>query len=292
METRTPVREFKARAGDLLCLRPVEWSEYRTLANTIMYQITVAFAPAPFELATPLLPGLGVLPVHVRLGKFVDPVRRAFETICVELPQASLRSQLRWKAAIYQLLEAVAAALTGNVEEHRQVDQWEAVRFKLTSVDGSKADIAGLARDMGYSAPHFRKLFKQRFGLTAQHCQMAARLQEAIHRLREEKEGIKSIAHSLGFSGAKGLTRSIQKHLGLTASQIRQRPGQLPSLSQAMLEPFALNRHILPPGDSLDRLLKRYAPAGNPSDFTRSPRPLSRAERRTVLTAPSRPPSL
>ena len=150
VETRTPVREFKARAGDLLCLRPVEWSEYRTLANTIMYQITVAFAPAPFELATPLLPGLGVLPVHVRLGKFVDPVRRAFETICVELPQASLRSQLRWKAAIYQLLEAVAAALTGNVEEHRQVDQWEAVRFKLTSVDGSKADIAGLARDMGY----------------------------------------------------------------------------------------------------------------------------------------------
>ena len=257
---KTPQGIFSAQPGDLLCLRPARWSEYETAPDTIMYQVTLAFSQPLLQLATPILPGLGTLPLHIATGEFRDEVRHAFETICIELPQVAVLSQLRCKTAIYQILESVAAILTHKVQVHdTRSNQWEAVRLKLMATGASRTKIETLAREMGYSSQHFRHLFKERFGETAQHFQMAVRLQAAMHRLREGHEPIKSIANDLGFSGAKGLTRAIQKHLGLTASEIRTNPEKLPSLAQVMSKPFALNHHILPPGNTLARLVKRYA---------------------------------
>lgn len=256
----TPQGDFEAVKGDLLCLRPARWSEYRTVADTITYQAQVAFAAPPLDRATPRLPGLGLLPVHIRLGAGYEPVRQAFETICEELPRPGLRSQMRWKTAVYQLLGEIVTALTKDDDGHLKADPWEKVRHQLTAMDGTKPDLAGLARDMGVTPQHFRRLFKQRFGFTAQHCQMGARLHEAIRRLRVGQEPVKAIAYDMGFADGKALARSIQKHLGLTPRQIRQHPEELPPLSQAMLEPFALNRHIHRAGESLDSLMKRYDP--------------------------------
>ena len=257
---KTPQGNFEARNGDLLCLRPARWSEYRTLPDTITYQAQVAFAAPPFDRTTPQLPGLGLLPVLIRLGTGFEPVRQAFETICKELPKPGMRAQVRVKTAVYQMLGEIVNALTGEEDERLLPDPWDQVRAKLTAFDGSKPDIAGLARGMGVTPQHFRRIFKQRFGMTAQQFQLAARLHEAIRRLREGKEPVKAIAYEMGFAGGKALTRSIQKHLGLTPRQIRRNPEELPPLSQAMLEPFALNRHLHRVGESLENVMERYAP--------------------------------
>ena len=260
VEAKTMQGSFSAKPGDLLCLRPARWSEYQTSPDTIMYQITLAFAQPPHQLSTPVLPGLGPLPLHISAGEFREEIRHAFNTICLELPQAEVISQLRCKTAVYQILEAVAGVLTHTAHAHdTRNDEWEAVRLKLMIADAARTKIETLARGMGYSPQHFRHLFKERFGETAQHCQMTARLEAAMHHLREKQDSVKSVANDLGFSGAKGLTRAIQKHLGVTASEIRNHPESLPSLGQVMSKPFALNHHILPPGDSLERLKRRYA---------------------------------
>ncbi len=88
----------------------------------------------------------------------------------------------------------------------------------------------------------------------------AARLNEALRRLRSGSDSVKAIAHRLGFSDAKGLTRALRKHLGLTCSQLRQHEGRIPALNQLLLDDFILNRHILPPGQSLEELMRRCAP--------------------------------
>lgn len=265
VKAKTPQGTFSARPGDLLCLRPARWSEYQTSPETIMYQITVAFCQPPFQLATPVLPRLGLLPFHVATGEFRDVIRNAFNTICIELPRAAVLSQLRCKTAIYQILESIAAVLTHTRQVHSaQDDEWETIRIKVMATGTNQVELGALARDMGYSPQHFRHLFKEHFGETAQHVQMTARLQAAMQRLREGHDSIKSIANDFGFSGAKGLTRAIQKHFGLTASEIRTNPEKLPSLAQVMSKPFALNHHILPPGNSLERLVKRYAAERTP----------------------------
>lgn len=261
VDAKTMQGSFSAKPGDLLCLRPARWSEYQTLPDTIMYQITLAFAQPPYQLSTPVLPGLGPLPLHISAGEFREEIRHAFNTICLELPQAAVLNQLRCKTAVYQILEAVAAVLTHTVQVHdARNDEWEAVRLKVVGADMARIKIETLAREMGYSPQHFRHLFKERFGETAQHFQMTARLEAAIHRLREKRDSVKWVANDLGFSGAKGLTRAIQKHLGVTASEIRNHPESLPSLAQVMSKPFALNHHILPPGNTLEKLVRHYAP--------------------------------
>ena len=258
VKVRTPLGEFEALPGELLCLRPARWSEYWTQPETLMHQITLSFAPPPLDLATPLLPGLGLLPMQVSLKAFHNEARAAFETIRSNLPQSDIPSQLRCKMAVYQILETVASALTENETKRRQVDEWDDVRLKLTDLNASASDIATLAREMGYSPQHFRRLFKRHFGINAQQCKMMARLHAAQHRLHDGQETIKSIAFDLGFAGAKGLTRAIQKHLGLTASAIRLNPELLPSLNEALVD--QLNVHVLPPGKTAESLMKRYAP--------------------------------
>lgn len=259
VSAETPLGKFVAHAGDILCLRPAEWSQYVTVPNTTTYQAQIAFAAAPFDRATPVLPGFGLLPIHTRLGSRWDSVRRTFDLICHELPQNSLPSQMRWKAGVYHLLEEIAAAAIGETSEHEQ-DALERYRLLLTAVAGDSPTVAGFAREMGMSRQHFCRVFKQRFSVSPQTCRIAARLNEALRRLRTGKDSVKIIAHSLGFSGAKGLTRALQAHLGVTSSQARIHKDRLPELSQLMLDGFVLNRHVLPPGKSYEDLMARYEP--------------------------------
>lgn len=256
---KTPSGEFTAREGDLLCLRPASWSEYRTALDTVTYQMQVAFAPPPLERATPVLPGLGLLPVHTCLGARLEPVLRIFDMICRELPQAGLPGPLRWKAGLYNLLEQVVAAAIGEASP-READCWEKIRLRLTAVEGPVPSVAGFARELSISPRHFRAVFKRRFGVTPQRCRSVARLNEALRRLRSGSEPVKVIAHSLGFRDAKGLTRALRKHLGLTSSQLRRQGGRIPALNQLMLDAFIMNRHVLPPGKDIEEMIGRYAP--------------------------------
>jgi AraC-like DNA-binding protein len=248
-----------AKAGDFLCFRPARKMLYRVSAGTALYQVAVQFAPPPRHLLTPELPEIGPLPMVVKTGASFNELRRLFEMICIELPQAGSVHHFRVQSAIYRILAEVVPLLTHSDAPKPRLDSWEHVRLRVTSVEGGDCTNRALAQELGVSVGHFLHVFKQRFGMTPGNCRMRARLGEAVRQLRESDESVKAIAYRLRFPGAKGLTRALKRHLGLTASELRREPTIQPGFPNktSATGPYPTNRHLLPPGDTVDLLMKR-----------------------------------
>ncbi len=258
---------FEAGARDLLCFRPASVNEFETRGPTLFYQAHVAFAPPPRHRATPLLPGVGMIPVRLATGDAFDHVRRAFEVLCMEVDRPGASHQLRAKAQIYELLALVAAITSGSFTNDNEVacapnlDAWERLRLRIEqqSLREGAAPLAvnRMAREMGLSQEHFSRRFRDRFGLSPRACHTRARIGEAVRLLGATDAPVKQIAFSLGFPDARGLRRTILRHTGLTPSSIRQNraapstaivPAAKSDEDRARL--YSINRHLLPPGSS------------------------------------------
>ena len=259
LEAETKYGPLKAEGGDLVCFRPTQENVYRVTAGTAFYQVAVQFAPPPRHLLTPELPEVGPLPLRVKARECFKELRRFFELICIELPQVGSVHHFRVQAAIYRILAEMVSCVSRSGTAQAPLDPWEHIRLRVTSVDGGEFTDRSLARELGVSEGHFLRVFKQRFGMTPGNCRMRARLGEAVRRLRETEEPVKAIAYSLGFDGAKGLTRAMKNHLGLTASELRREPHTKTGRTEkpAAVGPYRTNQHLLPPGDNVLLLMKR-----------------------------------
>ena len=254
LDASTPSGPVCAKAGDLLCFRPSLDMIYRVTPETAFYQASVQFLPPPNHLLTPELPEAGLIPIQTPTGEAVGHFRGLFESICVELPQAGSPHHFRVQVSVFKILALLAETLAGSSRPPLPLDAWERIHLRVASIEGGGFSPARLAQELGVSERHFQRVFKQRFGMSPGTCRMRARLGEAVRRLRETDEPVKSISYSLGFDGAKGLTFAMKKHLGLTASQLRFDP-ETGSKSLAILASHGLfpgNTHILPPTDRLD----------------------------------------
>lgn len=255
LDAITPEGSLGANAHDLICFRPAaKKMAYRVAPGTCFYQATVQFSPEPRHLLTPELPEIGPLPVLTPTDGAFGEFQQLFEAICVELPQAGSRHHFRMQAGIYRILALLASTVAASAAVPPPLDAWEHIRLRVSSTEGGELSPDKLAREIGVSRAHFLRVFKQRFGKNPALCRMHARLGEAIRRLRETNESVKSISYSLGFDGTKGLTRAMKKHLNLTASQIRVEEPQETTPSGLL----HANQHILPPGDSVDLLMARF----------------------------------
>ena len=259
IDAGTPGGPVCGQARDLICFRPAREMTYQVTAGTAFYQVAVQFAAPPRHLLTPELPELGPLPVLTATGEAFAEFRKLFEAICIDLPKAGSRHHFRVQTSVFRILTLLASIGASSSEPPSPLDPWERIHLRLASVDGSKFCQADLARELGVSDGHFVRIFRQRFGMTPGHCRMHARLVEAVRMLRETDESVKAVAYSLGFDGAKGLTRSMKKSLHLTASQIRRdkdaAEGSPPNSTHCGL--FPSNQHLLPPGDRVELLLSR-----------------------------------
>lgn len=261
LKAQTSTGPISATDSDFLCFRPSLDMIYRVTAETRFYQAAVQFLPPPNHLLTPELPEVGLLPVQTATGNSKGDFLRLFETICIELPQTGSRHHFRVQTAIWKMLALVAAACDSSSTSPvaSPLDAWDHAHLRVASIEGGAFAPGAMAKELGVSERHFQRVFKQRFGMSPSICRMKARLAEAVTRLSETDEPIKSISYDLGFDGAKGLTDSLKKHLGLTASQIRMNL-QAPStnLSEATTQNlFLINRHILPPSVPLKLFLSR-----------------------------------
>jgi AraC-like DNA-binding protein len=255
----TPGGPVCGHARDLICFRPAREMTYQVTAGTAFYQVAVQFAAPPRHLLTPELPELGPVPVVTATGETFAEFRKLFEAICVDLPQAGSRHHFRVQTTVFRILTLLASVGAASAVPPSPLDAWERIHLRLASVDGGDFSQADLARELGVSEGHFVRIFRQRFGMTPGLCRMHARLAEAVRRLRETDESVKSVAYSLGFDGAKGLTRSMKKYLNLTASQIRceEEPALAGTASTAPGGLFPSNQHLLPPGDRVELLMSR-----------------------------------
>jgi AraC-like DNA-binding protein len=259
IDARTPGGQVCGRARDFICFRPARTMNYRVTAGTAFYQVSVQFAAPPYHLLTPELPELGPLPVLTATGEAFAEFRKLFEAVCVDLPKAGSRHHFRVQTSVFRILTLLASIGAASTEPPTPLDRWERIHLRLASADGGEFSQADLARELGVSEGHFVRIFRQRFGMTPKHCRMYTRIVEAVRMLRETDESVKAVAYSLGFDGAKGLTRSMKKYLHLTASQIRRdkdaTEGSPPNTTPSGL--FPGNQHLLPPGDRVELLLSR-----------------------------------
>ena len=254
LDAGTPSGRICAKAGDFLCFRPSLDMVYRVTPETKFYQAAVQFLPPPNHLLTPELPEAGLLPIQTSTGEAMGGFRTLFESICVELPQAGSRHHFRVQVSVFKILALLAETLAGLTQPPLPLDAWERIHLRVASIEGGEFTPARLAQELGVSERHFQRVFRQRFGMSPGTCRMRARLGEAVRRLRETDEPVKSISYSLGFDGAKGLTFAMKKHLGLTASQFRVEEPHATTPSGLL----RANQHILPPGDRVDLLMSRF----------------------------------
>ena len=222
MEARTPNGDFQAKAGDLFCFRPTERNEFGACGPTVYYQASIRFAPPPRHHLTPSLAEFGPLPVHIRLGRAFEEMRRLFETVCIEIAEPGAVHQLRLRAAVLEMLATIASTLTGDRRGVQSLDDWQRLRLHLDTELGADVSVETMARQMNLSLSYFKRAFKQHFGITPRAYHTHARLREAARLLRSTDKQVKAIASELGFHDANVLTRLFKRQLGVSPSDLRQ----------------------------------------------------------------------
>jgi AraC-like DNA-binding protein len=251
-------RQFTAGPRDLLWFGPTHRNEWGHPGPLAVYQMHVAFAAPPRNRAMPLLEGMDRLPVVLPTGEAFGPLRAAFETVCMNLPQPHAVHRLRVQAAVLDLL-ALIAGLRGRQPRHELITPWERARLSLIVTGPGAVKVEDLAHSLAMSAQHFTRCFKYRFGIGPKAYQMAARMREAAHLLRHTDQSIKAIAYTLGFRDPKSFTRAFHKQLGVQPTQMRLIPQTrepAPAVTPNVL--FPVNVHLLPPGTNQEFLANTF----------------------------------
>jgi AraC family transcriptional regulator len=82
--------------------------------------------------------------------------------------------------------------------------------------------LEALARQIGFSAYHFARLFRETTGETPHQFVMRQRIKRAQHLLKWSHESLAQIALESGFANQSHLTQVFRRHLGLTPRAYRQ----------------------------------------------------------------------
>jgi AraC-like DNA-binding protein len=259
LHARTPLGEFTARAGDLLCFRPAGLSEHSILGPARFLQTHIDFAPPPRHHSTPLFDEFGPLPPLISLGAVFEEMRSVFETFCIEITQPGSVHRLRLRAAVHDMLALIATVLTPDPAVYTRLDDWQRLRLRLDAELHAECRVEQMARALGLSPAYFIRAFRERFGVTPKAYHTAARLREAVRVLRGTEMSVKTIAYELGFGDAKAFARLFQRHLGILPSDVRG--GKMTPLVEGAPSHglYRINAHLLPPGTPAD-WKKRYYP--------------------------------
>jgi AraC family transcriptional regulator len=87
---------------------------------------------------------------------------------------------------------------------------------------GQDLSLEMLAQQIGFSAYHFARLFRETTGETPHQFVLSQRIKRAQHLLKETNEPLAQIALESGFANQSHLTQVFRRHLGLTPRTYRQ----------------------------------------------------------------------
>jgi AraC-like DNA-binding protein len=156
-------------------------------------------------------------------------VRRALEAVVTEYARGDDLAQHTTGA----LLAAAILTISRNARELRYRTQRIAVggaalrraeraRALLEAHPESPLRIEAVAQQIGWSADHLCRVFRQIWNTTPSQLQLEVRMQQARQLLRHEALSVAEIGERCGFDDASHFTRVFKAHSGLTPRQYLQ----------------------------------------------------------------------
>lgn len=240
LRARAAGRWWNAGPGDLLCLGREPRNEYGWDGATSYWECHLS-------LNTPPAIDGGPLPPLVELGPLTAAVREAMENLCLVLARPGDANRLRTQVAGWQILAAVAARLD-RAPAPQRADAWQRVRDRLDTAYDRPLAIAALAREAGLTEDGFIRAFRRRHGISPMAWRARAKMRQAC-RLLGEGLAVKAVARQLGFVDPSAFARAFRRHVGIPPSDYDVTgPAAIPATPTGEDRPFALNRHVLPPG--------------------------------------------
>ncbi len=158
-----------------------------------------------------------------------------------------LRSQAVFQEIVYQVLYRAKAALNQGVEA-----ALEQIKLYLDLHYQEGASIEHLARRAGVSPRHFRRAFKQKFGISATDYVADLRMSQAKRLMAATKQPVAEIARQVGYQDESHFRRTFKNRMGLSPAmyvknrQLKVAACSFPNIGQL------LPLHIIPFAAPLD----------------------------------------
>ncbi len=131
---------------------------------------------------------------------------------------------LRCSALMLECL-AVLASPAEAAPGPRQTVQMELAVVRLRQrLD--HCDVTALARELGFSPSHFRRLFRRSFGQSPRQMLAAEKMKRACHLLAYTDQPVKAVAAALGFTTVQNFARAFRTHTGASPAAFRRGPGK------------------------------------------------------------------
>ncbi|WP_127588398.1 helix-turn-helix transcriptional regulator [Paenibacillus koleovorans] len=87
---------------------------------------------------------------------------------------------------------------------------------------GTRLDLPGLARSLGYSYDHFRHMFKSYTGYSPMQFIVQRRISEAKRMLTQDEKALTTIAINCGFSNSAQFSMMFKKEVGMPPKRYRE----------------------------------------------------------------------
>jgi AraC family transcriptional regulator len=125
-------------------------------------------------------------------------------------------------AAFYFLFMTMNPAGRLPAVTARYRERIEAVASRIRENPGATPDFPRLARSLGLSFSHFRKVFHDVIGRAPHEFVLDCRIRRAATWLRQPERQVKEIAAAAGFSTSAQFSRMFRRRTGLTPQAARR----------------------------------------------------------------------
>jgi AraC-like DNA-binding protein len=169
-------------------------------------------------------------------ASYIDTVTRRMAELVGNWPSAQSVDAATAGAIAHSLLWALlrdyeAAARqqqsdAGTQRHHRQVVL--ALASRISESPQQAPSVAQMARQCGYSADHFSRVFRSVLGQSPQDYVVSARVNRARQLLLESSLSVSQIADVLGYQDVFFFSRQFKQKVGRTPSAYRRRPSRAP----------------------------------------------------------------
>lgn len=99
-------------------------------------------------------------------------------------------------------------------------DELQEAASRLRNVAG-ELSLQNLARDIGMSYSHFRRLFRQQFGVSPHAWRLRCRMEQAAEELLDQSAPVKEVAARAGYEDPAQFSRAFHRQMGLSPSVYR-----------------------------------------------------------------------